>query len=48
MKMDAVVETRVGKVDKVPAGDWHLSCVQLHQDKERKKCGLVIALFSDF
>jgi hypothetical protein len=48
MKMDAVVETRVGKIDKVSAGDWHLSCVQLHQDKYGKKCGLVIALFSDF
>lgn len=33
MKVNAIVKARVREVDKIAAGDWHLSCVQLEQVK---------------
>lgn len=32
--MDIVVESRVGEVNEVSAGNWHLSCVQLQKAKK--------------
>mmetsp|Transcript_18739 Transcript_18739/g.43384 ORF Transcript_18739/g.43384 Transcript_18739/m.43384 type:complete len:133 (-) Transcript_18739:177-575(-) len=29
MEMKAIIESRVSKIDKVTASDWHLSCVKL-------------------
>jgi hypothetical protein len=36
MKMNAIVETRVGKINKVTASDWHLSCIHLIERVERE------------
>jgi hypothetical protein len=34
MKMNAIIETRVGKINKVTACDWHLSCIQLERNRK--------------